>query len=156
MNPAVITIALAVEEMMVARCYPVMLELRPHQTDPDAFAAQVVRQRAQGYQLAYLEDSGEVRAVAGYRISEKLSAGRFLYVDDLVTRAADCSRGYGGRLFDWLIGQAQQADCTQLQLDSAVWRHGAHRFYLRKGMDITAHHFDVKLSVHRAEASRTP
>ena len=115
---------------------------------------QVQRQRAQGYQLAYLEAGGEVRAAAGYRISEKLSAGRFLYVDDLVTRAVDCSRGYGGVLFDWLIAQARRADCTQLQLDSAVWRHGAHRFYLRKGMDITAHHFDVKLPAHRPRSVR--
>ena len=128
-----------------------MLELRPHLTDCHAFTAQVERQQVQGYRLAYLEAAGEIRAVAGYRISEKLSAGRFLYVDDLVTRAADCSQGYGGLLFDWLIGQARQADCTQLQLDSAVWRHGAHRFYLRKGMDITAHHFDVKLPAHRPE-----
>ena len=156
MNIAGVIIALAVNDVMVARCHPVMLELRPHQTDLTAFTAQVARQRAQGYQLAFLEAEGEVCAVAGYRISEKLSAGRFLYVDDLVTRAADCSQGYGGRLFDWLIEQARQADCTQLQLDSAVWRHGAHRFYLRKGMDITSHHFDVKLSAHRAEVSGTP
>ena len=153
MNIADITIALAVDRETVERCHPVMLELRPHQTDRRAFAAQVERQQAQGYQLAYLEVADGIRAVAGYRISEKLSAGSFLYVDDLVTRAADCSRGYGGLLFDWLIGQARLAGCTQLQLDSAVWRHGAHRFYLRKGMDITAHHFDIKLAAHRPESA---
>ncbi len=153
MNAAGITVTVAMDASTVARCHPVMLELRPHLMDRDAFTAQVERQQAQGYRLAYLEAAGEIRAVAGYRVSEKLSAGRFLYVDDLVTRAADCSRGYGGLLLDWLIGQARRAECTQLQLDSAVWRHGAHRFYLRKGMDITAHHFDVKLSAHRPESA---
>ena len=151
MSTVDVTIALAIGDAMVARCHAVMLELRPHQTVRPAFTAQVQRQQAQGYYLAYLEAAGEIRAVAGYRISEKLSAGRFLYVDDLVTRAIDCSRGYGGLLFDWLIEQAQRTNCAQLQLDSAVWRHGAHRFYLRKGMDITAHHFDVKLPAHRPE-----
>ena len=133
----------------IARCHPVMLELRPHATDLEAFIAQVQRQQAQGYLLACLEIDGEVRSLAGYRLGEKLSAGAFLYVDDLVTRGADASKGYGGALFDWLVEQAREAGCTQLQLDSAVWRFGAHRFYLRKGMDITAHHFDLKLPAHR-------
>ncbi len=88
-----------------------------------------------------------VRAVAGFRVSEKLSAGRFLYVDDLATRAGDQSKGYGGQLFDWLVNHARTAGCAQLQLDSGVWRHGAHRFYLGKRMDITCHHFDLKLGV---------
>ena len=149
--PAAAAIALVTSREGIARCHPVMLELRPALADLDAFVSQVERQQADGYQLAYLEAGGEVHSVAGYRISEKLSAGRFLYVDDLVTRAADASRGYGGALFDWLVERAREAGCTQLQLDSGVWRHGAHRFYLRKGMDITCHHFDLKLPAHRAE-----
>ena len=145
------TIGLVTGRDDILRCHAVMLELRPHLTDPEAFATQVERQHAQGYRLACLEAAGTVRSLAGYRISEKLSAGNFLYVDDLVTRGVDASRGFGGLLFDWLIERAREADCTQLQLDSAVWRFGAHRFYLRKGMDITAHHFDVKLVAHRRE-----
>ncbi len=99
----------------------------------------VERQRTRGYQLAFLEADEVVRAVAGFRVSEKLSAGCFLYVDDLATRAADQSKGYGGHLFDWLADMAREAGCTQLQLDSGVWRHGAHRFYLGKRMEITCH-----------------
>ena len=148
-----LTIAHATHGAAIMRCHPVIVELRPHLSSPEAFAAQVERQQAQGYRLAYLEAAGEVRALAGYRIQEKLSAGNFLYVDDLVTRAADCSKGYGGVLFDWLIERAREAGCAQLQLDSGVWRYGAHRFYLRKGMDITAHHFDLKLDAHRPERS---
>jgi len=56
-----------------------------------------------------LESDGEVRAVAGYRFLEKLLSGRFLYVDDLVTREIDRSQGYGGQLFDWLIEQARES-----------------------------------------------
>ena len=129
-----------------------MRELRPHLTDEAAFVAQVARQRAEGYRLAFLEEGGEVRAVAGYRVSEKLSTGKFLYVDDLVSREADRSRGYGGRLFDWLVARAREEGCALLGLDSGVQRFGAHRFYLRKGMDITCHHFDVRLEGYRPEA----
>ena len=154
MSTAAHVIALATGHDAIARCHPLMLELRPHLTDRDAFVAQVERQQAGGYRLAFLEADGEVRSLAGYRLSEKLSAGPFLYVDDLVTRGADVSRGYGGVLFDWLVERAREAGCTQLQLDSGVWRYGAHRFYLRKGMDITCHHFDLKLPAHRAERPR--
>ncbi len=145
------TISLAVDPAAVARCHAVMLELRPHLADEAAFVAQVARQQAEGYRLAFVEAAGEVRAVAGYRIHEKLSAGKFLYVDDLVSREADRSRGYGGRLLDWLVARAREAGCAQLQLDSGVWRYGAHRFYLRKGMDITSHHFTMELDDVRKE-----
>ena len=86
-------------------------------------------------------------AVAGYRISECLSWGKFLYVDDLVTRETDRSKGYGATLFDWLIGQAVKEGCVQFHLDSGVQRFGAHRFYLAKRLDITCHHFALKLPV---------
>ena len=122
-----------------------MRELRPHLGSEAEFVFRVERQQAQGYYLAGLEDGGVVRAVAGYRISEKLSAGRFLYVDDLVTCGKDQSKGYGGQLFDWLVERAREAGCAQVQLDSGVHRHGAHRFYLAKRMGITSHHFDLKL-----------
>ena len=122
-----------------------MAELRPH-LDEAGFLAQVGRQmKTQAYRIAYLEDAGEVVAVAGYRIVEMLMRGRTLYVDDLVTTETKRSGGYGSRLFDWLIEQAKAADCDQFHLDSGVQRYGAHRFYLHKGMDITSHHFAIQL-----------
>lgn len=141
--PIQISVAESVNDLQ--RCFPVMRELRT-KLDPDGFMAQVERQsRGQGYRLVFLEDAGEVRAVAGFRVAEFLAWGRTLYVDDLVTRAADRSRGYGDRLFDWLVDWAQREACDQLHLDSGVQRFAAHRFYLRKRMDITSHHFALEL-----------
>ena len=146
-------ISLGDDPAAIARCHAVMRELRPHLTDEAAFVAQVERQQAEGYRLVFVEADGEVRAVAGYRVFENLFAGKILYVDDLVSREADRSRGYGGRLFDWLVERAREAGCTFLTLDSGVQRFGAHRFYLRKGMDIVSHHFSMRLDAHRAERS---
>jgi hypothetical protein len=70
-----------------------MRELRTHLETASAFAEQVQRQQAEGYLLAYLEVQEEMRAVAGYRYQEMLFHGRIMYVDDLVTRAADRSAG---------------------------------------------------------------
>ena len=130
----------------IRRCHPVMRALRPRY-EPDEFVAQVQRQIANdGYQLAYLESAGEVRALAGFRFGENLHFGRYLYVDDLVTRDADRSRGFGATLFDWLGAEARRRGCAALTLDSGVQRFGAHRFYLQKRMDITSHHFVLPLA----------
>jgi len=128
----------------VARCFPVMRELRPH-FEIEAFVEQVARQQREGYRLAFVEADGAVEACAGFRVAENLAWGRFLYVDDLVTAESARSHGHGARLMDWLIEEARAAGCVQLHLDSGVQRFAAHRFYLRERMEITAHHFALKL-----------
>ena len=138
-------IALAVSEREIDRCFPVLLELRPHLVQ-STFVQQVQRQQQHGYQLAYLESNGELRAVAGFRLSECLASGLFLYVDDLVTRSSDRSQSYGEALFQWLVDYAKAHNCKQLSLDSGVQRFAAHRFYFRQRMEITSHHFVLKLS----------
>ncbi|HET6406921.1 MAG TPA: GNAT family N-acetyltransferase [Chthoniobacteraceae bacterium] len=126
-------------------CYAVMRDLRPH-LELDEFLTQVQRQqRDGGYRLIFAEHEVEIRAAAGYRVSENLAWGRFLYVDDLVVRATDHGSGYGSALFDWLVSEAQREQCDELHLDSGVQRFIAHRFYLHKGMDITSHHFALRL-----------
>lgn len=121
-----------------------MAELRPH-VRPDEFLLRVKRQiGGANYKLACLTDGG-VKAVAGFRISECLAWGKFLYVDDLVSGSDDRSKGYGGRLFDWLVTHARENDCDEFHLDSGVQRFAAHRFYLSKRMAIECHHFGLKL-----------
>ncbi len=139
-----VRIALAQTDADILRCFPVMAQLRPHLTG-EQFLERIRRQREAGGQLAFLEDAGEVRCVATCRFLENLAWGRFLYVDDLVTAEAARSKGWGRQLFDWLVGEARNRGCDQLHLDSGVHRFGAHRFYLRNGMDITCHHFALKL-----------
>ena len=137
-------IALAEDHAAVARCYPVMAQLRPH-LDEAAYLAAVERQRREGYQLLFLETDGEVRAVAGFRLMEMLAYGKTLYVDDLVTDAAQRSQGYGEALLDWLAEYARAHACVKLHLDSGVQRFDAHRFYFTQRMWISAYHFSLKL-----------
>lgn len=137
-----IEIATTPEEL--TRCFEVMQELRPH-LSLESFLTQAARQQAVGWQLAYLECGGVMRSVTGYRFIENLAWGRILYVDDLVTRAVDHGGGFGSALLDWLVSQARKHGCDQFHLDSGVQRFGAHRFYLHKGMDITSHHFAMRL-----------
>ena len=145
MNRDTTAIAIAATPEQIRRCYPVMHELRTHIATEHEFVQRVQRQQQQGYFLAYVEAENEIRAAAGYRYMEFLFHGRFMYVDDLVTRAADRSAGFGGKLFDWLVEQAREHDCTHLDLDSGVQRFDAHRFYLMKRMKIASHHFSLPL-----------
>ena len=140
-------------------CWPVMAQLRTHLA-ADEFVAQVRRQRRSGYRLAAAwqdEQTGiggvtdsrkvaDIRGVAGFRLMENLAWGRFLYVDDLVTDEAVRGSGAGRWLIEWLVAVARREGCEQLHLDSGVQRFAAHRFYLRSGLDITSHHFAMRLS----------
>ena len=139
-----IAIAQSAEE--IARGFECMRELRTHLKNVEEFVERVQRQQKEGYRLAFLETAREVCAVAGYRIYDLLFSGRTLYVDDLVTREVDRSRGFGGQLFDWLVEEARREKCKALTLDSGVQRFDAHRFYLMKRMKIASHHFTLNLS----------
>ena len=143
MKSARIAIATIPEE--IRRCHSVMRELRPLFQEPEQFVERVLRQQNEGYQLAFLESEGEVCAVAGYRVLESLFSGKFLYVDDLVTRESDRSCGFGGELLDWLVEQARARGCENLELDSGVQRFDAHRFYFSKRMSISSYHFRIKI-----------
>ncbi|HKQ99746.1 MAG TPA: GNAT family N-acetyltransferase [Pyrinomonadaceae bacterium] len=137
-------IFIAGEDDEIKSCYPVMAELRPH-VGPEEFLLRVKRQaEIASYKLACVADES-VKAVAGFRISECLAWGKFLYVDDLVSKSDERSKGYGGLLFDWLVEYARREGCEQFHLDSGVQRFDAHRFYLSKRMAIECHHFSLKL-----------
>ena len=138
-------VSLARNDQEIQSCFDVMVALRPH-LKREEFVSRVRRQQEEsGYELAYVT-AGEVKAVAGFRISECLAWGKFLYVDDLVSGTSDRSHGYGGVLFDWLVAYARAAGCAEFHLDSGVQRFDAHRFYLKKRMAIEAHHFGLKLT----------
>ena len=137
-----IQLASTTEELRA--CFTVMSELRPH-LSLDGFIALVERmQKNHGYELAYLDDNG-IKAVAGIRIAEWLYTGKYMEIDDLITTAAERSKGYGAMLFDWVAGYAREQGCVQLRLVSGVQRADAHRFYLNKGMKFEAKYFSLNL-----------
>jgi hypothetical protein len=44
-----------------------------------------------------------------------------------------------------LLARARAEGCAEFHLDSGVEKFGAHRFYLRNRMNISSHHFSLKL-----------
>lgn len=98
-----------------------------------------------GYALVAVIEDDEVKATAGYRITESLAWGNYLYLDDLITNETSRRNGYANMLWDWLMNQAQINNCEQFHLDSGVQRHDAHRFYLKNRLDISCHHFQMSV-----------
>lgn len=137
-------IQLATTDQEALRCAATLKELRP-QLDEAGFAALFQALRRDGYQLAFLTRDDEVCCVAGFRIASNLYLGKYLYVDDLITKSTHRSQGCGAAMLDWLRQHARQQQCQALHLDSGVQRYGAHRFYLTQGFDITSHHFEQRL-----------
>ncbi|MRW85104.1 GNAT family N-acetyltransferase [Pseudoduganella sp. FT26W] len=121
-------------EQELRACYPVMKELRPHLQSEDAFVAQILRQREQGYRILAVWEGGEVVALAGYRLQENTVYGRFLYVDDLIAAEQHRSRRWGALLLTKLTAMAEEAQCARLVLDTGLTNVLAQRFYFREGM----------------------
>jgi len=141
----IISISVAETEQDILKCYPIMKQLRT-QLAQSEFVARVQRQKAElGYVLAFAHEEDQVKAVAGFRVSECLCDGKYLYIDDIVANEEDRSKGYGGQLFDWIVEHAKENGCMEIELDSGVQRFAAHRFYLRKRMKISSHHFSLDL-----------
>lgn len=128
----------------VERISGVMLQLRPAFTK-ETLIARIREQQQEGYQVAFVEEAGEVLCVAGYVVGTKLAWGKHIYVDDLVTDERRRSTGAGKVMIAWLKAHARELGCQTLQLDSGVQRFRAHGFYLREGFHISAHHFAMML-----------
>jgi len=130
----------------IARCYPVMRELRPHVNGVEEFVTRVQRQQGEGFHLVFLEDAGEIVTVSGFRVQHMLATGLTMYVDDLVTAESARSRGHGKATLQALIAIARERGCETFSLDSGTHRREAHAFYFREGMRISSFHFMLPLA----------
>ncbi|MBC7502902.1 MAG: GNAT family N-acetyltransferase [Herminiimonas sp.] len=138
-------IRLACADADIASTFRLMVQLRTHLSETEFVPLIQKMKRESGYRLVALRTDEAIGAVAGFRITDSLAWGHYIYVDDLITDDRMRSRGYGEALLDWIAEYGKAQGCTQLHLDSGVQRHGAHRFYLRERMDITCYHFRREL-----------
>lgn len=132
-------------EAEITRCYPLMRQLRPHLASADELAERWRRQSQAGYRIVAIWADDAPRALAGYRVTESLIHGRFLYVDDLVTDAGARGGGLGARLMAWLKAEGDRQGCAKLVLDTGLDNVLGHRFYYRAGLLAQALRFNTPL-----------
>ncbi|MCD6047296.1 MAG: acetyltransferase [Gammaproteobacteria bacterium] len=129
----------------ILACHPVVVELRPHLQEVEKYLQQVIRQQTEGYHLMFIAEGKEVKAILGFRCQEFLARGKNLYIDDVATHSTARGCGYAGALLDWAIEHAKQQSCDTIHLDSGYTRLDAHRLYLNKKFQLSAHHFSRKV-----------
>jgi GNAT superfamily N-acetyltransferase len=142
-------ICIASTDGEIRSCFPVMQELRPHLPE-ESFVGIVREMERDGYALASCKSEGRVVAVAGFRFKGTLYCDHFLYVDDLVTAAAQRSRGFGRALLAWLEDRARAVGCAGVHLDSGMQRTEAHRFYRTHGYVSSSFHFRLDFDSRQA------
>lgn len=102
-------IALATSDEEITRCFPVMAELRPHIRAEDFLPRVKKLTEATDLKLTYLQN-GEVKAVAGFRISEWLAVdGKYLEIEDLVTKSGEPIEKLRRRVVRWSNTQRRTA-----------------------------------------------
>ncbi len=138
----------------LADAFPLMRVLRPHLTDPKAFAAQVRAQQAAGYRLLGACAGEQLLGLAGYRHLTNLLYGRFVYVDDLVVDPQSQGQGVGAQLLDTVRGIARDTGCARFVLDTGLHMAHAQRFYFRNGLLARGMHFVEPLVAADAQAAR--
>ena len=138
------TIFIASSDEQILSCFPAFKALRPHLHESE-FLSQVRRQQSQSYQILALSCNRVVQSAAGFRLAEFLAWGKVLYIDDLTTLPNQTGQGLAGSLLDWLIEHAKANQCRGLHLDTGYTRFAAHRLYLRKKLQLNAHHMALEL-----------
>jgi GNAT superfamily N-acetyltransferase len=139
--------------MLQRAAFALMRELRPHLTDKAAFGEQIARQYAHGYRLlaAYMDE--RIVGLIGYRATENLIYGRFVYVDDLVIDAGERQQGLGAFLITAVRNEATRLGCQHLVLDTGLHMALAQRFYFRQGLLARGMHFVQPLTQHQRDAA---
>lgn len=132
-------------DLAILACFDLMRHLRPALTDAQTFLAQVRRMQGQGYVLlgAWLAQEQQPVALAGYRLSETLLYGAYLYVDDLVTCPHRRGLGLGHALLQHVFAKASAQGLSRVVLDTRLDNLAAQRFYQRAGMQAQALRFGL-------------
>lgn len=122
------TVSELVSEEEIQQAFEIVRDFRGHLTEAE-YLELAEEMGKQGYRMFGLRDSGRLVSVAGVRIISNFRWGRHLWVYDLVTGAADRSKGYGGELLGWLEEFAARHGCALVALSSDISKSETHRFF---------------------------
>lgn len=138
------------DETALHASFELMQVLRPHLCDPYIYVAQLLRQFHQGYRLLAALHGQTLVGLAGYRTTENLIYGRFVYLDDLVVSPERQGSGLGAALLSAVREEAVRLQCENLVLDTGLHMALAQRFYFRQGLLAKGMHFTQTLNENRA------
>lgn len=112
--------------------FSVMKQLRTHLSENTYLSLVNEATKKDNYKLFALFMDEAIVAVIGFKPMITLYYGRFVWVCDLVTDAAQRSKGYGENLLTFVHEWAKQNGYDHVALSSGLQRIDAHRFYEQK------------------------
>jgi GNAT superfamily N-acetyltransferase len=107
-------------------------------------AAVALRQAIDSHDAVVLladAEGGPVGFLTGYQDLHSVRFGYRAWVEDLAVHPEHRSRGVGKALLDAAKAWARERGATHLELDSALARTDAHRFYEREGAEYKSFSF---------------
>lgn len=117
------------------RFFDLLKELRPHLSFADF---KYILNHADNYQMIGLEDDNRLVALMGFRILHDFVHGKHVYIDDLVTAAAERSKGHGAVLLKHAEEIASENHCKSLRLCTGIENEAGKRFYEREAWNMRA------------------
>ncbi len=136
-------IKIATEEE-IKYCYEMMHQIREDLTERD-FLSAISEQLKNGYKIVYVIQDEEIICIAGFTIGDKLSWGKYLFIEDFVTNKSIKSIEAAKALLDFIKIYAKQQKCNSIHLDSSIQKEEAHKFYLSQKMKIDSYHFSINI-----------
>ena len=91
--------------------------------------------------VAERDDGALIGFVTGYQDMHSVRYGYRVWVEDLAVDPQERSKGVGKALLDAAKAWARERGATHLELDSALARTDAHRFYDREGAEYRSFSF---------------
>lgn len=134
--------------------YGLICELEGRQLPFARFSAIFQDQLNSGrYCCMVCERDGRVAGVVNLRFEEQLHHGGWVAeIMELAVEKASRGQGIGQELFALACRAARDFGCGQIEAASSQTRTGAHRFYLREGMENSHFKFFKALPEDRTEA----
>ncbi len=136
------------------RVLELIKELAAFERAPDAVTVTVTDMERDGfgpnplYGFFVAEESpGEIIGLALYYYRYSTWKGKRMYLEDIVVTESHRGKGVGSQLFDHVIAQGIQDDCTGMMWQVLDWNESAITFYRDKyGADLDGEWINCSLS----------
>ena len=146
------------QESDLPRVLALIQELAAYEREPDAVTNTLEMMRHDGFGptpifgFFVLENNDDLVGLALFYTAYSTWKGRMLYLEDLVVTEAARRGGYGRRLFDAVVAEAQRIGAQRMKWQVLDWNAPAIAFYKKLGATIESEWLNGNLNAEELRA----
>jgi GNAT superfamily N-acetyltransferase len=146
------------QESDLPRVLSLIQELAVYEREPDAVTNTLDMMRHDGFGptpifgFFVLEHGDDLLGLALFYTAYSTWKGRMLYLEDLVVTEAARRGGYGRRLFDAVVAEAQRTGAQRMKWQVLDWNAPAIAFYKKLGAAIESEWLNGNLNAEELRA----